>query len=66
MINLQLLLKRSQVKRRNEDFAIVDNPEFLREGTAVQDYYNPPLTLIGSDNRKAAEKVAESIQATTG
>lgn len=46
-------------KKRNEDFAIVDNPEFLREGTAVQDYYNPPLTLIGSDNRKAAEKVAE-------
>ena len=46
-------------KKRNEDFALVDNPEFLREGTAVKDYYNPPLTLIGSDNVKAAEKVAE-------
>jgi GDP-mannose 6-dehydrogenase len=46
-------------KKRNVDFAIVDNPEFLREGTAVRDYYNPPLTLIGSDNQMAAEKVAE-------
>ena len=46
-------------KKRNAGFAIVDNPEFLREGTAVQDYYNPPLTLIGSDNREAAEKVAD-------
>lgn len=46
-------------KKRNIDFAIVDNPEFLREGTAVHDYNNPPLTLIGSDNRKAAERVAD-------
>jgi GDP-mannose 6-dehydrogenase len=46
-------------KKRNIDFAMVSNPEFLREGTAVQDYYNPPLTLIGSDNQEAAEKVAE-------
>jgi len=46
-------------KKRNKDFAIVDNPEFLREGTAVKDYFFPPLTLIGSDNKKAAEKVAD-------
>jgi GDP-mannose 6-dehydrogenase len=46
-------------KKRNIDFAVVDNPEFLREGTAVRDYYNPPLTLIGSDNQQAAEKVAD-------
>lgn len=46
-------------KKRNVDFAMVSNPEFLREGTAVHDYYHPPLTLIGSDNRLAAGKVAE-------
>ena len=43
---------------RNIDFAVVDNPEFLREGTAVNDYFNPPLTLIGADNHEAAEKIA--------
>jgi GDP-mannose 6-dehydrogenase len=53
-------------KKRNEDFAIVDNPEFLREGTAVKDYYNPPLTLIGSDNLKAADKVAELYRQLPG
>jgi GDP-mannose 6-dehydrogenase len=53
-------------KKRNSDFAIVDNPEFLREGTAVHDYFNPPLTLIGSDNRDAAEKVAELYRQLPG
>jgi GDP-mannose 6-dehydrogenase len=53
------IIEKKSGKRRNEDFAIADNPEFLREGTAVHDYYNPPLTLIGSDNREAAEKIAD-------
>jgi GDP-mannose 6-dehydrogenase len=45
-------------KERNKHFAVVDNPEFLREGTAVYDYYNPPLTLIGSDNEAAGKAMA--------
>jgi GDP-mannose 6-dehydrogenase len=53
------ILQKFSGKKRNEGFAVVDNPEFLREGTAVKDYYNPPLTLIGSDNKQAAEKVAK-------
>lgn len=53
------IVEKISEKKRNVDFAIVDNPEFLREGTAVHDYFNPPLTLIGSDNRKAAETIAE-------
>lgn len=45
-------------KKRNVHFAMVSNPEFLREGTAVYDYYHPPLTLIGSEHRESAEKIA--------
>jgi GDP-mannose 6-dehydrogenase len=45
-------------KKRNVNFAIVSNPQFLRKGTAVNDYYYPPTTLIGSDHPEAAEKVA--------
>jgi GDP-mannose 6-dehydrogenase len=60
------IVERISGKKRNVDFAIVDNPEFLREGTAVQDYYNPPLTLIGSDNRKAAEEVASLYRQLPG
>jgi GDP-mannose 6-dehydrogenase len=53
------ILQKFSGKKRNEGFAVVDNPEFLREGTAVKDYYHPPLTLIGSDNKEAAAKVAK-------
>lgn len=40
-------------KKRNIDFAVVTNPEFLREGSAVEDYFNPAITVLGSDNEKA-------------
>ncbi len=51
------IIEEASGKNRNEGFAIVDNPEFLREGSAVKDYFNPPLTLIGSDNKAAAKKI---------
>ncbi len=57
--NVASVIEKISGKKRNVDFALVDNPEFLREGTAVRDYYNPPLTLVGSDNHDAAEKVAD-------
>ncbi len=40
-------------KQINRDFAIVSNPEFMREGSAVKDFYNPPYVVIGTDNDKA-------------
>jgi GDP-mannose 6-dehydrogenase len=45
-------------KRNNVDFAVVSNPEFLREGTAVFDYNHPPFTLIGASNKEAAATMA--------
>lgn len=40
-----------------EDFGLCVNPEFLREGTAVYDYNNPPKTVIGRVNESTAEIV---------
>lgn len=52
------LIEQTSGKKRNEDFAVVSNPEFLREGSAVKDYYNPPVTVIGSENEKALDIMA--------
>lgn len=46
-------------KKPGVDFAVVSNPEFLREGTSVHDFMNPPLTLIGTDSPRAAEVMRE-------
>ncbi|MCB9290590.1 MAG: UDP-glucose/GDP-mannose dehydrogenase family protein [Lewinellaceae bacterium] len=53
------ILEEASGKKRNEGFAVVSNPEFLREGTAVKDYYNPPVTVIGTDNPKAGRIMKE-------
>ena len=46
-------------KKRNENFGVVSIPEFLREGTAVSDYYNPALTILGCDNSKVLDSMSE-------
>lgn len=45
-------------KRAGRDFGIVVNPEFLREGTSINDFNNPPFTIIGADDEDAAGPVA--------
>ncbi|MDH7487388.1 MAG: UDP-glucose/GDP-mannose dehydrogenase family protein [Anaerolineae bacterium] len=41
------------------DFAVVSNPEFLREGSAIGDFLNPDRVVLGSLDPEAAERVAQ-------
>lgn len=60
------ILEKISKKKRNKDFCVVSNPEFLREGNAVDDYFHPSITVIASDSKKGIaemKKVYKKIKA---
>ena len=52
-------LEAASGKRLGEGFGIAFNPEFLREGTAVKDFFAPTKTVIGANDQRAAEMLAQ-------
>ena len=52
-------LERESGKRAGVDFGFAVHPEFLREGTAVKDFFEPPKTVIGAQDQRAARAVAD-------
>jgi GDP-mannose 6-dehydrogenase len=54
----QPALEKTSRKKAGKDFGVCVNPEFLREGTSVKDFYAPPFTLIGADDEPTAKIVA--------
>jgi GDP-mannose 6-dehydrogenase len=51
-------LEQASGKKVGVDFGVCNNPEFLREGTAVFDYYNPPKTVIGETEERSGDILA--------
>jgi GDP-mannose 6-dehydrogenase len=51
-------LEKFSGKRAGDEFGVCINPEFLREGTAVHDYYHPPKTVIGEVSRASGDLLA--------
>jgi len=52
-------LEQASGKKAGVDFGVCNNPEFLREGTAVYDYYHPPKTVIGESDPRAGDMLVE-------
>mgnify|MGYP000049345918 CR=1 FL=1 len=47
--NIANYLEEVSGKKAGVDFGVVSNPEFLREGSAIDDYFAPPYSLIASE-----------------
>lgn len=56
---------KNEIKKINpgSDFDVVSNPEFLREGKAIQDFFHPDRTVIGYETEKAKTIMASVYRA---
>src|SRR5215471_4681090 len=48
------VLQESSGKRKGAQFSVCINPEFLREGSSLKDFYAPPFTLVGVEDESTA------------
>lgn len=54
---VQPTLEQASGKQAGQGFGLCINPEFLRESTAVYDFYNPPKTVVGASDEQTLTQV---------
>lgn len=57
--NVIPILERSSGKKAGREYGICMNPEFLREGSSVEDFYHPPKTVIGELDCQSGDLIEE-------
>lgn len=55
--SITAIIEKISKKKVDEHFCVLSNPEFLREGCAVEDYFNPSFILIGGSNDQGIDKL---------
>jgi GDP-mannose 6-dehydrogenase len=59
------IIQEGSGKKVGQDFGYCSNPEFLREGTAIHDFYFPPMTVIGQYDDKSGN-ILENLYLSVG
>jgi GDP-mannose 6-dehydrogenase len=60
------ILSEASGKIVHSDFDVCFNPEFLREGSAITDFYHPPFTAVGCVTERAGDMVARLYEGVDG
>ena len=60
------ILEKSSGKKVGVDFGVCLNPEFLREGTSVKDFLDPPKTVVGESDERSGELVMNLYEGLPG
>jgi GDP-mannose 6-dehydrogenase len=58
-------LEETSGKVAHRDFDVSMHPEFLREGSSVKDFYQPPFIVIGARTARGADEVARMYEGVT-
>ena len=59
------ILEHYSDKCAGKDFSVCINPEFMKEGTAIYDYYNPPKNVVGTSEQYVREVMSKLNQDCT-
>ena len=60
------LLEKGSGKRTGTEFAVCFNPEFIREGTAVSDFFEPSFTVLGTANHECLQALRDLYDGLPG
>ena len=59
------IIEKTSQKKYPNDFSVVMNPEFLREGEAIDDFFKPDRIILGSSDRLGIKKLRETYATFT-
>jgi GDP-mannose 6-dehydrogenase len=63
---VQPILEQESGKKAGKDFGLGNNPEFLRESTAIEDYFHPTQIVVGALDEKTADRIMSLYEGIEG